>query len=161
MKNICVWTILLLVGLLSLPLDVFAVSDEWAALKEAEEELDAAEQELEDTVNGSLGFIAGTVISAVDPDGETSPISSAITGHVTDRLEEHVDDKKNEVEKAKMAVSSAEYALEQSRTPDLAACGHPMPGHNRYQYGCGHFDYSCDEAEHQLRSSGYRMCGGS
>ncbi|MXV83804.1 hypothetical protein F4X88_14380 [Candidatus Poribacteria bacterium] len=60
---------------------------------------------------------------------------------------------KSKRDKAQIALDSAQFQLDQCLLPkkEKAACGHDMPGHVRAKYSCGHWDYTCQEAKHQLR----------
>ncbi|MYA72114.1 hypothetical protein F4009_03955 [Candidatus Poribacteria bacterium] len=161
MKIIHIYAMILFVGLLSLPLDGFANCDSAeAALTAAQDRLTTAREEFAQIVKDMMILLGGVSMSDVSnsdkPGGTTR---SGIRKYLADKLKRMAEEAEDKVERAEMAVTSAQYSLEMCRMPDLAACGHPMPGHNRYQYSCGHHDYSCDKEEHRLRSGGRRMCG--
>ena len=180
MKNIRTCAIFLLVGFLSLPLDVSACDSEKAALDAAVAARDAAEQEYAKIIQQGVSSAGGALTQPQTSITENPPSNDPSIGQgpaplpppnppqpttggivesaLNNYIQSQIDAAKNKLERAKMAVSSAQYSLDQCRTPDIASCGHPMPGHTRHQYGCGHFDYSCQEGKHQLRSGNYRMC---
>ena len=168
MRHICILGTVLIVVIFALPLDAFACSDLQAARDRAQRNVDNLESE-SDAAGNLKGAVLGSGISqeqdAVD---QINAQNSYVSAHMA---QNRANDK---LAAAKRELASAQAALDMCKTSgeiedlmedvissQLAACGHEMPGHGRAQYGCGHFDYTCQEAKHQLRTCPRNYAGQS
>ena len=177
MRYICILGVVLIVAIFVLPFDAFACSDLEAARDRAKRNRDNLASEVNAGGNLKSAVLGSEFLQDGDAVDKINTQNSYVSAdQATQRAESKLAAAEKELASAQAALDmcttsgEVEDFMEDVISSQLAACGHEMPGHGRAQYGCGHFDYTCQEAKHQLRTcptnhSGqsceydtYRMC---
>ncbi len=139
MKHIRLFSLFFLVVRLALPLEALACDDLKAIRDAAQQDYDDAQEALRDAVRTALALLwpLTTVPPPGKPGGDRPKDESSglAAGVIADGLDPLVDAARQTRDKAKIALDSAQFQLDQCLTPEKAACGHRMPGHGRAVFG--------------------------
>ena len=189
MKCIPIVIISWFIMFISLPIEVFACAELERLRNEARDARDEAQRKYSELIGrnnlSTVQSLLGARPSSINDDDDDDDDDKAVHGDMIGQAEEDtqtiaknfaiVNEAERKRDEAQVALEIAQSKLDlcELKSEVILGCGHPISsGHMRYQYGCGHFDYNCQESKHQLRNcptnrygqscqyDSYRMCSG-